>query len=55
MEIDVLSSPDKVKQLREDLASHHKNDLFLKCVNMGQLVRMNIKLLVQKEFIHSMS
>lgn len=54
MEKDVLSTPDKVKQLREDLAAHHKNTLFLNCENMGQLVRMNIKLLVQKEFIHSM-
>ncbi len=55
MEKDILSTPEKIDILKEELAAHHKNDAFKKCENMGQLVRTNIKLLVQKEFIHSMA
>ena len=55
MEKDVLSTPEKIEMLKEELAAHHKNDAFKICQNMGQLVRTNIKLLVQKEFIHSMA
>lgn len=55
MEKDVISPPEKLKQLKEELAQHHKNDMFLKATSMGQLVKKNIRLLVQREFIHSMS
>lgn len=50
---DRISFDDKVKQLREELSKHHKNDVFLGCQSMGEIVLTNIKLVLQKEFIQS--
>ena len=52
---DQISFPEKVKSLREDLAYHHKNDIFKECQNMGAIVVTNIKLLLQKDFKQSMA
>ena len=54
MRHDRTSSLKKVKQLREELAKHHGNDLFLECDNMGEIVRANIKLLLTKDFKQSL-
>lgn len=43
MEEDDISTPEKVKQLREDLAKHHKNDLFLQCEKMGTILKLHLK------------
>jgi len=50
---DELSTPEKVKKLTEELAYHHKNDSFLNCKNMGEIVLNNIKLVLSKEFKQS--
>ena len=50
---DSISSPEKVELLKEELAYHHKNDTFLKCRNMGEIVLTNIQLLLQKDFKQS--
>lgn len=50
---DEISDQRKISQLREELAYHHKNDVFLQCKNMGELVLNNILLLLQKEFKQS--
>ncbi len=50
---DRISQPAKVEQLKNELAYHHKNDVFLKCSNMGEIVLTNLQLLLQKEFIQS--
>lgn len=50
---DQISFPEKIKQLREELAYHHKNDVFLRCTNMGWIVFTNLKLLLQKDFRQS--
>lgn len=47
---DQLSFPEKVQQLKEELAYHHKSDIFLSCNNMGEIVLTNLKLLLSKEF-----
>lgn len=52
---DVISQPEKVKQLKEELAYHHKNDIFLKCKNMGEIVLTNLVLLLQKDFKQSIA
>ena len=54
MSQDQISTPKKVKQLRAELAYHHKNDIFLSCEHMGDIVLTNIKLLLQKDFKHQM-
>lgn len=50
---DTISFPQKVDQLKDELGEHHKNDLFKKCKNMGEIVMTNIQLLLQKEFKQS--
>lgn len=50
---DEISQKEKVIQLREELAYHHKNDVFKKCLNMGEIVLTNIVLLLQKDFKQS--
>lgn len=51
---DDISTPEKVKQLKEELAYHHKNDAFQKCQTMGQIVLTNLQLLLDKDFKQSM-
>ena len=50
---DRLSSTDKVFQLREELAYHHKTNAFEHCDTMGAIVLANIKLLLAKDFKQS--
>ncbi|MCR9289483.1 MAG: hypothetical protein NXI23_19085 [Bacteroidetes bacterium] len=47
---DTISFPEKVNQLKHELAKHHKNKDYLKCQNMGEIVLMNIQLLIKKDF-----
>ena len=50
MEQDELSFPDKVDQLKHELADHHRHNSFLRCQTMGEIVANNVQLLLQKEF-----
>jgi len=47
---DELSFPEKVHQLKDELAYHHKTKIFDNCKNMGEIVLANLKLLLAKEF-----
>ncbi len=51
---DEISNPEKVSKLKRELAYHHKNDVFLDCKSMGEIVLTNIKLLLNKDFKQSM-
>ncbi len=51
---DRISQPEKVERLKQELAYHHKNDAFLKCKNMGEIVLTNIELLLHKDFEQSL-
>jgi hypothetical protein len=50
---DEISDREKIGHLREELAAHHENDMFLQCQTMGEIIDANIKLLMQKEFKQS--
>lgn len=50
---DRISDDKKVHQLKKELAYHHKNDDFLRCRNMGEIVLINIQLVLNKEFKQS--
>ncbi len=50
---DRISQQEKVDQLKNELAKHHKNDIFKKCSTMGEIVFTNIQLLLQKDFKQS--
>jgi len=40
-----LSLDKNIKKLRQELANHHKNDAFLKCSTMGDIVKTNLSML----------
>ena len=43
-----ISSPEKISQLQQELAKHHENAKFLKCNNMGEILRLHLKQLLKK-------
>ena len=49
MRTDTISTPEKIEQLKQDLAEHHQSDEFLRCANMGDLVRLNLKTILTRE------
>ncbi|RIJ42873.1 hypothetical protein [Pontibacter oryzae] len=48
MRTDEISTPEKITQLKQELAEHHQANEFLKCQNMGDLVRLNLKTMLVK-------
>ena len=49
MKRDNISSTQKIHQLRGDLAEHHGSPGFYHCETMGEIVALQIRLLVQKD------
>lgn len=43
---DTLSLPENIGNLRKELAEHYKNDAFLKCNSMGEIVKLNLRMIV---------
>jgi hypothetical protein len=43
MERDVISLPENIESLKKDLSKHYKNEAFLKCNNMGEILRMSLE------------
>jgi hypothetical protein len=48
MRKDIISTDDKIKQLRGELAGYFSNNRFLKCTSMGDVVKMHLKQLLGK-------
>jgi len=48
MRKDTLSSPEKIEELKSSLATYHKNPVFLKCKTTGDIVKANLKQMLQK-------
>nr|WP_255749372.1 hypothetical protein [Pontibacter liquoris] len=48
MRRDTVSTPEKLAQLKEELARHHHSNEFLRCNNMGDLVRLHLKVILTK-------
>lgn len=49
MRKDTLSKPEKVEQLKKEMANYHKEKRFLQCKSMGDIVYLNMQvLLVEK-------
>lgn len=42
---DELSTPEHIKRLKEELATHYQNNEFKKCNSMGELMKMSLNLL----------
>lgn len=48
MSKDQISTPEKVAQLKRELAQHHDDDSFEKCRNMGEILKKNLKVMLLK-------
>jgi len=48
MGIDYISLPEKVEKLKKELAQHHQDPTFLKCKNMGEILKKNLKVTLLK-------
>jgi hypothetical protein len=48
MSMDIISTPEKVKQLSHELEAYYRHAAYGKCRSMGQLVKTNMKHLLQK-------
>lgn len=48
MSVDTISTPEKVAQLARELSQHFNHAAYKKCHSMGQLVKTNMKHLLQK-------
>lgn len=45
---DTLAFPEQVKKLRKDLAKYYNEKAFLKCNNMGEIVRRSLWMVIKK-------
>ncbi len=52
---DEISDEEKRERLKSELSDHHKTKAFAKCKSMGEIVRTNFILLLQKDFKQSMA
>jgi hypothetical protein len=48
MSTDDISKPEKIDRLRRELAQHHNDDSFLRCRNMGEILKQNLKVTLLK-------
>ncbi|WP_373522619.1 hypothetical protein [Aquiflexum sp.] len=48
MENDTISTKDNITSLKKDLAKHYKNDNFLNCSNMGQILRESLEQVLKR-------
>lgn len=48
MSIDKISTPEKTKQLKTELAKHHGDATFKKCRSMGEILKKNLKVMLLK-------
>lgn len=52
MSKDTISTPEKVQQLSKELSGYFNHNTYAKCKSMGQLVKTNMKHLLQKNLIY---
>lgn len=48
MENDKISTRENIDSLKQDLAKHYKNEKFLSCTNMGQILRQSLEQVLKK-------
>ncbi|MES2774616.1 MAG: hypothetical protein V4722_10550 [Bacteroidota bacterium] len=51
MSNDVISTPEKIYQLKHELAAFFGNHHFTRCTSMGQIVKLNLKQTLRKNLI----
>jgi hypothetical protein len=48
---DNISSPEKINQLRSELAEYFHQPLYLKCETMGQIVKLQLKQILKERLL----
>jgi HEPN domain-containing protein len=48
MENDTISTKENIESLKKDLAKHYKNEKYLECTNMGQILRESLDQVVKR-------
>ncbi|MCH6200966.1 hypothetical protein MMU07_15375 [Aquiflexum sp. LQ15W] len=48
MESDTVSTPENTENLKQELAKHYKNNKFLACKNMGNILRLSLEQVSKK-------
>lgn len=48
MESDTISTPENTESLKQELAKHYKNQRFLECKNMGNILRLSLDQVMKK-------
>ncbi|MEP7258074.1 MAG: hypothetical protein ABI687_06795, partial [Flavitalea sp.] len=51
MSRDTISTPEKILQLKSELAENFQTTAFSKCKSMGQIVKVNLKLNLRRHFL----
>ena len=44
---DTISTKEKIEQLREELSAHYQRKEFMRCRNMGEIMRFSLDLLLE--------
>ncbi len=52
MSKDTISTLEKTTQLKGELADYYKSDIFLKCRNMGDIVKTSLKEMIRRNKVH---
>ena len=52
MKKDPLSTPEKIHQLKTELAEYYKTDVFLKCKTMGSIIKTSLKEMIRRNKQH---
>lgn len=52
MKKDPLSTPEKIHQLKTELAEYYKADVFLKCKSMGSIIKTSLKEMIRRNKQH---
>jgi hypothetical protein len=45
---DTISTPENIDKLRKELAAHYRNNAFLQCPTMGEIVKLSLRLVLQE-------
>ena len=53
MSHDTISTVEKKNQLKEELSAHYKNPAYLKCKNMGEIVKLSLKEMLRHNKVHT--
>ena len=46
---DTISKPQHIRTLKKEMAEYYRDDRFLQCRNMGEIVKLSLRMLLEKD------